>query len=628
MRPMTLEVDTSRQRFLGIEGGGSHTIALLADGNGQALQQIEAGPANLKWLSDAELVRHFRALSARLPCPDGLAIGLAGAWAESDWSRIRSAAAKVWPEIPCYATHDLETALTAADDGSAADGLARVLIVSGTGSACYGRKHGHGMIVGGWGQVLGDQGSGYDIGRRALQAVVEDYDRNGAWPRLGQRILRALLLNEPNALIDWAQAASKTEIAALAKEVFAARNDKDSIAAGILEEAAAGLARNAVTCARRVTRPGTRVQFVLTGSVLLRQPQFAAQVARQLRSLWPKAVVTPLKRQSVWGAVELARRSAGRERQQPAAGSRFEVSGPGRRQTAPASQPAPAAPHSTRLSPTEERNPRSMNLDKLPLRDAIALMLSEDARIPTRLLAQREPIERAIRAIVRAFRRGGRLFYVGAGTSGRLGVLDASECPPTFRTPPDLVQGIIAGGQPALWQSVEGAEDDTAASARALQIRGITSRDVVVGIAASGTTPFVWGALGRAKERGATTVLLCFNPYLQIPRAQRPTIVIAVDVGAELLTGSTRLKAGTATKLVLNMFTTLAMVQVGKVMSNLMVDLHPANVKLRDRAVRIVRELTQAERPAAQTALEQSGWVIKKAVARLKPKGRNLKSQI
>jgi N-acetylmuramic acid 6-phosphate etherase len=229
-------------------------------------------------------------------------------------------------------------------------------------------------------------------------------------------------------------------------------------------------------------------------------------------------------------------------------------------------------------------------------------------------------IERVIRAAARAFRSGGRLFYVGAGTSGRLGVLDASECPPTFGTPPDMVQGIIAGGQPALWRSVEGAEDEAAAGERAVELRGVGRRDVVIGIAASGTTPFVWGALRKAKARGATTVLVCFNPHLSIPRPLRPTVTIAPNLGPELLTGSTRLKAGTATKLLLNLFTTLAMVRIGKVKSNLMIGLHPSNAKLRDRAVRIVQDLTGAPYPAAQQALLHSAWRIKGAVARLNRK--------
>ena len=258
-----------------------------------------------------------------------------------------------------------------------------------------------------------------------------------------------------------------------------------------------------------------------------------------------------------------------------------------------------------------------MNLDKLPVSEAITLMLSEDAKVPKALLGERRQIERAVRAVVRAFRRSGRLFYVGAGTSGRLGVLDASECPATFRTSPDMVQGLMAGGQSALWKAVEGAEDDAGAGGRAIEFRGLTARDVVVGIAASGTTPFVWGALREAKLRGATTILLCFNPFLKIPRASRPAIIIAPNLGPEVLTGSTRLKAGTATKLVLNIFTTLGMVRIGKVTGNLMIDLQPANIKLRDRAVRIVQDLSPADYPAAQRALERSGWDIKKAIARL-----------
>jgi N-acetylmuramic acid 6-phosphate etherase len=269
------------------------------------------------------------------------------------------------------------------------------------------------------------------------------------------------------------------------------------------------------------------------------------------------------------------------------------------------------------LSPTEQRNPRSRNLDKLPISKAVELMLSEDEKIPAAIRVERVKIERTVKFIVQAFQRGGRLFYVGAGTSGRLGVLDASECPPTFRSDPEMVQGIIAGGQGALWRSVEGAEDDPNAGARAIEFRHITKRDVVVGIAASGRTPFVWGALAEAKKRGAKTVMLAFNPYLEIPRDVKPTLVITPNLGPEILTGSTRLKSGTATKLILNIFTTLAMVRIGKVVSNLMVDVNPSNVKLRDRAVRIVQELRGADYATAENALKKSGWVIKEALKRL-----------
>jgi N-acetylmuramic acid 6-phosphate etherase len=210
------------------------------------------------------------------------------------------------------------------------------------------------------------------------------------------------------------------------------------------------------------------------------------------------------------------------------------------------------------------------------------------------------------------------LHNIGAGTSGRLGELDASECPPTFQSDLEMIQGVIAGGQRALWEAVEGAEDDRDAGARSIRFRGVTRRDTVVGITASGRTPFVRGALRAAKGRGAATVLLCFNPKLVIPQSDRPTLLIAPRIGPEILTGSTRLKAGTATKLVLNIFTTLAMVRMGKVLGNLMIDVRASNAKLRDRATRIVQELTNADYETARIALEKAKWRIKPTCARLR----------
>lgn len=273
-------------------------------------------------------------------------------------------------------------------------------------------------------------------------------------------------------------------------------------------------------------------------------------------------------------------------------------------------------------SPTEQRNAHSKDLDRLPLKRAIRLMLTEDEKIPAAILAEEKQIERAVQSIVRSFKCGGRLFYIGAGTSGRLGVLDASECPPTFRTDPEMVQGIIAGGQTALWRAAEGAEDDPSAGGRTIVFRGVNARDTVVGIATSGRTPFVWGALDEAKRLGATTVLVTFNPRLKVPREHRTDILIAPNVGPEILTGSTRLKSGTATKLILNIFTTLAMVRMGKVLSNLMVDLKPTNTKLRDRAVRIVATLTGADKDSVRDGLDQTNWVIKDAVKWLKRRDR------
>ncbi len=242
---------------------------------------------------------------------------------------------------------------------------------------------------------------------------------------------------------------------------------------------------------------------------------------------------------------------------------------------------------------------------------AIRLMLGEDAAIPAALLWEEKKISKAVQFIVRAFRRGGRLFYVGAGTSGRLGALDACECPPTFSVSPEMVQAIVAGGDQSLSGAREDAEDDMAGGAEAVRRRRVCRDDVVVGIAASGRTPFVWGALHAARKLGATTMLICFNPNLVFSRGTRPTLLIAPKIGPEILTGSTRLKAGTATKLLLNILTTLSMVQMGKVVENLMVDVKPTNAKLRDRAIRIVQELTGVVREVAEDALRRNGWSVK-----------------
>jgi N-acetylmuramic acid 6-phosphate etherase len=244
-------------------------------------------------------------------------------------------------------------------------------------------------------------------------------------------------------------------------------------------------------------------------------------------------------------------------------------------------------------------------------------MLNEERKAIGILLREQRKLAAVVDMVAAAMRKGGRLFFVGAGTSGRLGVLDASECPPTFRTSPELVQGIIAGGERALRAAVEGAEDDAPAGSAALRKVRVDRKDVVVGIAASGTTPFVWGALGEAKRRRAITILLCFNPHLRIPASRKPSKVLAFDLGPEVLTGSTRLKCGTATKLILNLLTTLAMVQLGKVMGNLMVDVSPTNEKLRKRAARIVGELSGVSESEASAELARHGWNIRKTVKSL-----------
>lgn len=262
---------------------------------------------------------------------------------------------------------------------------------------------------------------------------------------------------------------------------------------------------------------------------------------------------------------------------------------------------------------TERRNPRTIDIDRASSVEIVDLINAEDRGVADVVRSARAEIARVIDLVVLAFAAGGRLVYVGAGTSGRLGVLDAAECPPTFGTPPELVVGVIAGGPAALVRSQEGAEDDREAGARAMDEQRVCGSDVVLGIAASGTTPYVSAALARAGKLGARTALVtCADPPADVARGA--DVVIALRVGPEVLTGSTRMKAGTATKLVLNTVSTGAMIRSGRAYGNLMVDLMALSDKLRDRGERIVMETCGVPRTEARRVIEAAGGSVKVAI--------------
>ncbi len=261
---------------------------------------------------------------------------------------------------------------------------------------------------------------------------------------------------------------------------------------------------------------------------------------------------------------------------------------------------------------TEKRNQKSKDIDRLSTRQIVDLINDEDARVAPAVRRERKHIARAVDMIVERFGQGGRLFYVGAGTSGRLGVLDASECPPTFGASPSMVQGIIAGGRRALVKSIEGAEDFEADGRDAIAKKNVRPTDTVVGIAACGITPFVHGALKEARRIGAGTVFITCAP--EAVKHIGAEIIINPIVGPEVVTGSTRMKAGTATKLVLNTLTTTAMIKMGKVYGNLMVDLKATNEKLKDRSQRIVTQLTALPPKKANTLLAQANGEVKTAI--------------
>jgi len=261
---------------------------------------------------------------------------------------------------------------------------------------------------------------------------------------------------------------------------------------------------------------------------------------------------------------------------------------------------------------TELRNPKSMDLDKKSVKEILLLMNEEDSTVPLAIKKEIDKIESAVSETIKAFRNGGRLIYVGAGTSGRLGILDASECPPTFGVDHSLVQGLIAGGEKAILKAIEGAEDDEEQGSNDLKAIGLNEKDVVVGIAASGRTPYVIGALKYANEVGASTVSISNNKNSVIGKIAK--IAIEVETGPEVLTGSTRLKAGTAQKLILNMISTTSMIGIGKVYENLMVDVQPTNKKLVERSKRIIMEATGVDYETAQNYFEKANQQVKPAI--------------
>ena len=270
---------------------------------------------------------------------------------------------------------------------------------------------------------------------------------------------------------------------------------------------------------------------------------------------------------------------------------------------------------------TEQQNAKSIDIDLKTIPEIVSIFNQEDKVAIDAVTAESDAIANAIEVIVDAFNNGGRLFYIGAGTSGRLGVLDASECPPTFSTDPDMVQGIIAGGNKALRNSIEGAEDSPDKGSYEVRHHGISSNDVLIGIASSGRTPFVLGALKEANTRNATTILLsCVPPSDDLK--EYVNLFITPIVGPEIITGSTRLKAGTATKLILNMLTTISMVKIGKVYNNLMVDVHASNSKLIQRSIRIVQSITGVDSQVAQETLKLAEGSAKTAIVMIE-KGMN-----
>jgi len=572
----------SKQLILGIDGGATKTTWSLCKNIHGVLHAVEegrAGPGSMKLLDDTSL----RSLLQALP-KNATRVGvfLAGCATEEDRASLRALATSVWPGALIRAGSDRESGFAAAF--AHGDGIA---VIAGTGSAVTGRHQGIEDRAGGWGHLLGDSGGGYDLAIHALRGILFDFDTGRGISALARDVLRALGLNTLRELTAWAQTARKSDLARLTPLVFDHASDKE--AAAILREGAEALADLTAAVAGRLEFSNPPVR--LMGGVFQRHPLYVELFRKAFAQNWPGGEVAICETSASLGAAMLAAET---------------------REIAPGRVAAFEEPALHQAS-TEQSHPDSTDLDQLSALELVELFAREERAVEEALLQATGPITRAVETVTEALRMGGRLFYAGAGTSGRLGVLDASEMPPTFGVSPDLVQAIIAGGATAIQQSVEGAEDHASSGAQAVHERGVSAGDVLCGITASGRTPFVRGALEAARSLGARTILLTCNPARTKNNLQAD-VEIDLPTGPELLTGSTRLKAGTATKVALNIISSCTMIRLGHVDGNFMSCLRPTNHKLRDRATRIVAARLGLSEEEAGNRLQCANWNIREVL--------------
>jgi N-acetylmuramic acid 6-phosphate etherase len=592
------------ERILGVEGGGTKTAWVLVEAvtsgsdTGTEFRILDQGklpPSNLRLTTPERLREVFAELPKQV---DRAGIFVAGCSTEEDHRSLALICRDIWPNAKIVTGSDRDSGLAAALDHG--DGI---VVNAGSGSSVTGRRNDRIERAGGWGHILGDTGGGYFLSIEALRLILREYDLHRGEMQFTAKILHALSLNNLDELVRWAQTADKMEIAMLAPVVFEAAAGGDACVNEIVEEGARVLCEFTEAVASRLRLLAPKV--ALMGGLFYRDSIYTHAFRRRLKKNLPDARVNVAERPPEFGAAWLAAEKVDRVVFQSKLREIEDLA----------------------AALTEQRNPRSENLEKMSARQLAELFVEEEKFVEDALRGATGVLARAIEIVTESLRNHGRLFYVGAGSSGRIGILDASEIPPTFSASPDLVQGIIAGGTTALYRSVEGAEDEESAGTLALRERGIRNGDVVIGITASGRTPFVLGAVSHAKSLGAKTILLTCNPAVAAgvdrgapqPAAVATNIdlVIALAVGPEILTGSTRLKAGTATKAALNIISTGAMVALGKVRGNLMIDLHTTSAKLRDRAVRVVVDLAKCDYESARRKLEAADWNLRAVVEKL-----------
>jgi N-acetylmuramic acid 6-phosphate etherase len=587
------------EKILGIEGGGTKTAWALISGD----KLIESGKlpsSNLRLTPPDQIRNMFRILPTEV---DRVGVFLAGCATEEDRAALLKLARAVWPKAKIIPGSDRDSGMAACLRDR--DGIA---VNAGTGSSVTGRSGSRVENAGGWGHILGDAGGAYFVSIRALRSILREYDLHRGERKFAANVLRTLGLNNFDELVRWAQTADKMEIASLAPVVFEAARTTDDTARQIIAAGVSALVDFTTAVSLRLGLEAPEVR--LMGGLFDHQKFYGLAFAKALNEKLPDARVLPCDSPPEVGAAWLA------------AEAKLCVA---------ITEEETAAPE--QLAATEKPNVNSVDLDQLSAREIVELFVAEEKFVQQALQQSAKQLAQAIELCASAIARGGRIFYIGAGTSGRLGVLDAAEIPPTFGAPADLFQGIIAGGASALRRSIEGAEDDGRAGALAVDERGILPQDVVIGISASGRARFVIAALRRARDLGVQTMLLTSNPSqtscveagvltarssaAEMASSTGPVlvdVVINLCVGPEIVTGSTRLKAGTATKVALNIISTGTMARLGRVRGNLMIDLQPTNEKLRQRAIDLLAQLAGCDRKSARSLLERADWNLRAAL--------------
>ena len=581
---MRLETDF----WIAIEAGGTHSRGGLYDAAGSLLREAESGPCNpmaYGWEASADALTALARtlLGSTGPGRTGLVAGCAGLVDADAYIRMGSAAAGRLGLACSRMADDLYPMLYANARHEAA-----VLAIAGTGSNVLAMDpQGRTAQAGGRGHVFGDDGSAYALGVAALRAASAAIDGMAGPTCLVDDLMAAAGVSDFRLMVPWAGQVGKRDIAALAQVVVAAADRGDIPAARCIDAQAALLANQVVAACARLDLSGN-IPVLGQGGLFDQCPRFVTAFLDALAAQGGFRI-EPLRLRGHAAIVRLAFADP-----LPPWAADWRNDSGGAHDALPATESADSAPA----------------LDALEAAAIVGLMIRHGGEAAEAVQRCAAPLAEAVEAAAAALRQGGRILYFGAGTSGRLGVLDASECPPTFGVDPGRVVGVIAGGENALTRSLEGAEDDAGAGRADADALAVSTCDFVVAIAASGATPYAIGALEAARAAGAVTALLSANPNPHAPA----DIAIALRTGPEALAGSTRLKAGTATKIALNIISTGAFARAGYVYRGRMIGMRPSNAKLRQRAIRMIAELAPAPPDAAAQALDHAQGTIPAAI--------------